>query len=172
MAFMLQARWHITKGRIDEFRANQEIICAAMSGHPGVITYHVDYPEPDVSEWIEIYANDEVFRAHLENAAGKAPLAACRGLRPHRLPLLRQSGQGVPCDPRGVRDDRPRHCAAILRSESAGGRAFARLSAAPGEAPSLTRNAIAITATSGNPSASCWARTETGSGEITDGIHA
>jgi quinol monooxygenase YgiN len=80
MAFMLQARWHITKGRIDEFRANQEIICAAMSGHPGVITYHVDYPEPDVSEWIEIYANDEVFRAHLENAAGKAPLAACRGL--------------------------------------------------------------------------------------------
>lgn len=77
MAFMLQACWHITQGRIDEFRANQEVLCAAMRGHPGVITYHVDYPEPDVSEWIEIYANDEVFRVHLANEAGKAPLAAC-----------------------------------------------------------------------------------------------
>ncbi len=76
MAFMLQARWHIAEGRIDEFRANQEALCKVMQAHPGVIAYHVAYPEPDVSEWIEIYANDDAFRAHLADEAGKAPLAA------------------------------------------------------------------------------------------------
>ena len=39
-----------------------------------MITYHVDYPAEGVSEWVEIYANDDVFRAHLANEKGKAPL--------------------------------------------------------------------------------------------------
>ncbi|MGZ5081584.1 MAG: hypothetical protein ACXWHZ_19670 [Usitatibacter sp.] len=80
MAIMLKIRWDIKKGREPEFRENQKKLCAVMSGdHPGVICYHVDYPAPGVSEWIEIYANDSVFKAHLDNPKGKAPLAAIIG---------------------------------------------------------------------------------------------
>lgn len=77
MAFMLKLRWNIADGRTDAFRSNQAALCKVMhDDHPGVICYHVDYPEQNVSEWVEIYANDEAFRAHLANDAGKAPLAA------------------------------------------------------------------------------------------------
>jgi hypothetical protein len=48
-----------------------------MREHPGVITYHAEYPSPGVSEWIELYATDAAFAAHLDNEKGKAPLAAC-----------------------------------------------------------------------------------------------
>ena len=44
--------------------------------HPGVICYHVDYTAPGVSEWVEIYANDDVFKAHLANERGAGPLAS------------------------------------------------------------------------------------------------
>jgi hypothetical protein len=80
MAIMLNIRWDIKKGREKDFRKNQEKLCAVMSSdHPGVICYHVDYPEPGVSEWVEIYANNSVFKAHLDNQRGKGPLAALVG---------------------------------------------------------------------------------------------
>ena len=75
MAILLKIRWDIKEGSEGAFRHNQEQLCAVMSeDHPGVIAYHVDYPEPGVSEWVEIYANDDVFRAHLANEKGQAPL--------------------------------------------------------------------------------------------------
>jgi hypothetical protein len=77
MAILLKIRWDIAQGRESHFRDNQVKLCAVMSDdHPGVICYHVDYPEPGVSEWTELYANDATFRAHLANPKGKAPLAA------------------------------------------------------------------------------------------------
>lgn len=76
MAFMLKVRWDISPGKGAEFRANQQALCKAMLEHPGVITYHADYPSEAVSEWIEIYATDAAFLAHLDNPAGKGPLAA------------------------------------------------------------------------------------------------
>jgi hypothetical protein len=82
MPIMLKIRWDIKAGRESEFRENQKKLCAVMSSdHPGVICYHVDYPALGVSEWVEIYANNDVFKAHLANTKGKAPLgtliAAC-----------------------------------------------------------------------------------------------
>ena len=75
MAFMLKIRWDIAPGKTADFRAHQQALCQVMLEHPGVITYHAEYPEDSVSEWTEIYANDDAFRAHLENPKGKAPLA-------------------------------------------------------------------------------------------------
>ena len=76
MAFMLKVRWDIAPGKADAFRASQQALCTAMLDHPGVITYHAAYPDELVSEWIELYATDAAFLAHLENPAGKAPHAA------------------------------------------------------------------------------------------------
>lgn len=76
MAFMLKIRWDIKDGKVGDFRRNQEALCKVMYEHPGVICYHVDYPAERVSEWVEIYANDDTFRAHLANEKGKAPLGA------------------------------------------------------------------------------------------------
>lgn len=76
MAFMIKVRWDIKEGQAATFRDNQRALCRVMLEHPGVITYHVAYPEERVSEWIEIYATDDAFRAHLDNEKGKAPLAA------------------------------------------------------------------------------------------------
>ena len=74
---MLKIRWDIKEGRDEEFRKNQKSLCAVMSeDHPGVICYHVDYPSEGVSEWVEIYPNDDVFRAHLANEKGQGPLGA------------------------------------------------------------------------------------------------
>ena len=77
MAILLKLRWTFKEGREDDFRGNQEKLCAVMHDHPGVICYHVDYPSSGVSEWTEIYANNEVFRAHLADENGKAPLGGC-----------------------------------------------------------------------------------------------
>ena len=75
MAILLKIRWEIKSGREQEFRENQEKLCALMRAeHPGVICYHVDYPSVALSEWTEIYANNEVFKAHLANHKGQAPL--------------------------------------------------------------------------------------------------
>ena len=76
MAFMLKIRWDIKKDKVADFVANQKALCNVMLEHPGVICYHVDYPSDGVSEWVEIYANDDAFRAHLANEKGKAPLRA------------------------------------------------------------------------------------------------
>ncbi len=77
MAFMLKIRWNIADGKTETFRQNQQALCKVMADdHPGVICYHVDYPAERVSEWVEIYANDVAFRAHLANDKGKAPLGA------------------------------------------------------------------------------------------------
>jgi quinol monooxygenase YgiN len=76
MAIMLKIRWDIKDGQEADFRANQEELCTVMLEHPGVITYHAEYPSPGVSEWTEIYANDAAFKAHLDNEKGKAPLGA------------------------------------------------------------------------------------------------
>jgi hypothetical protein len=74
MAFMLKIRWDIADGREADFKANQAVLSKVMLEHPGVICYHADYPAPGVSEWVEIYATNESFVAHLENEKGKAPL--------------------------------------------------------------------------------------------------
>ena len=80
MAIMLKIRWDIKKGRENDFRENQMKLCSVMSSdHPGVICYHVDYPTAGVSEWVEIYANNSVFKAHLDNKKGKEPLATLIG---------------------------------------------------------------------------------------------
>lgn len=76
MAFMLKIRWDIKSGREADFKANQEKLCQVMREHPGVICYHVDYPSKGVSQWIEIYATNEAFAAHLDNEKGKQPLGA------------------------------------------------------------------------------------------------
>ena len=76
MAFMLKIRWDIKDGLEADFKANQETLCKVMLEHPGVISYHADYPSPGVSEWTEIYATDAAFKAHLDNEKGKAPLGA------------------------------------------------------------------------------------------------
>lgn len=76
MAFMLKLRWQIKAGQEAAFRANQQTLAAVMAEHPGVICYHADYPAANVSEWVEIYANDASFAAHLANEKGKAPLGA------------------------------------------------------------------------------------------------
>ena len=76
MAFMLKIRWDIKKDKIADFKSNQTALCKVMLDHPGVICYHVDYPSAGVSEWVEIYATDDAFRAHLANEKGKGPLGA------------------------------------------------------------------------------------------------
>ena len=74
MAFLLKVHWCIKSGKEEEFKTAQKELAQVMLGHPGVLTYHVDYPEPGVSEWVELYANDETFAAHLDNVTGHAPL--------------------------------------------------------------------------------------------------
>ncbi len=76
MAFMLKIRWDIKDGKLSDFKSNQEAVSEVMLEHPGVICYHADYPSEGVSEWVEIYATDESFRAHLANEKGKGPLGA------------------------------------------------------------------------------------------------
>ena len=77
MAILLKIKWDLKGGRETDFKANQEKLCAVMHEHPGVICYHVDYPSENVSQWTEIYATNESFKAHLENENGKEPLGAC-----------------------------------------------------------------------------------------------
>jgi len=74
MSIMLKIQWDIKAGSEADFRANQEALCEVMLEHPGVICYHADYPSERVSQWVEIYANDEAFAAHLANEKGKGPL--------------------------------------------------------------------------------------------------
>jgi len=76
MPFMLKIQWDIKSGSEADFRSNQKQLCEVMLEHPGVICYHVDYPSENVSQWVEIYANDEAFAAHLANEKGQAPLGA------------------------------------------------------------------------------------------------
>jgi hypothetical protein len=79
MAFMLKIRWNIKKDKVADFKSNQQALCKVTLDHPGVICYHVDYPSEGVSEWVEIYANDDTFRAHLANEKGKGSLGAIIG---------------------------------------------------------------------------------------------
>jgi quinol monooxygenase YgiN len=79
MPIMLKIQWDIKAGSESDFRANQEALCKVMLAHPGVICYHADYPSQRVSQWTEIYANDEAFAAHLANEKGKGPLGAIIG---------------------------------------------------------------------------------------------
>lgn len=76
MSFMLKIQWDIKSGSEADFRSNQEALCKVMLEHPGVICYHADYPSERVSQWVEIYATNEAFAAHLANDKGKAPLGA------------------------------------------------------------------------------------------------
>lgn len=77
MPFMLKIQWDITSGSEADFKDNQEQLCQVMlDDHPGVICYHVDYPTESMSQWVEIYANDDAFAAHLANEKGKGPLGA------------------------------------------------------------------------------------------------
>ncbi len=76
MPFMLKIQWDIKSGSEADFKANQEKLCEVMLEHPGVICYHADYPSEGLSQWVEIYATDEAFAAHLANEKGKEPLGA------------------------------------------------------------------------------------------------
>ena len=76
MAHMLKIRWDIKEGKEEEFKENQQKLCAVMREHPGVICYHVEYESDRVSHWTEIYATDAAFKAHLENEKGAGPLGA------------------------------------------------------------------------------------------------
>ncbi len=76
MPFMLKIQWDIKDGREADFHANQEALSAVMLEHPGVICYHADYPSAQVSQWTEVYATNESFKAHLANDKGKEPLGA------------------------------------------------------------------------------------------------
>ena len=76
MPFMLKIQWDIKSGSEADFQLNQERLCEVMLEHPGVICYHVNYPTDRVSQWVEIYATDEAFAAHLANEKGKASLGA------------------------------------------------------------------------------------------------
>ena len=77
MPFMLKIQWDIKNGSAADFKTNQEKLCKVMlDDHPGVICYHVDYPSEAMSQWVEIYATNEAFVAHLENEKGKQPLGA------------------------------------------------------------------------------------------------
>lgn len=76
MAFMLKVRWTIKPGQRPAFEAAQRTLGEVMLAHPGVIAYHATYPDETTSEWLEIYAGDAAFLAHLANPAGQAPLAA------------------------------------------------------------------------------------------------
>ncbi len=77
MPFMLKIQWDIKSGSEADFKANQEKLCQVMlDDHPGVICYHVDYPSESMSQWVEVYATDESFAAHLDNEKGKQPLGA------------------------------------------------------------------------------------------------
>ena len=66
-------------GQERAFRENQEKLCKVMLEHPGVITYHAGYPSTGVSQWVEVYATDEAFAAHLANEKGKEPPAKVIG---------------------------------------------------------------------------------------------
>ena len=79
MPFMLKIQWDIKNGCEADFKANQIELCEVMLEHPGVICYHVDYPSERVSQWVEVYANDDAFAAHLDNEKGKGPLGAVIG---------------------------------------------------------------------------------------------
>ena len=74
--FMLRLIITIKDGRRDDFIANQQALTQIMAeDHPGVLTYHVDYPPGEnYSEWTEIYANDLTFAAHLSNPRAQGPL--------------------------------------------------------------------------------------------------
>jgi hypothetical protein len=77
MPFMLKIQWNIKSGSEADFKANQQKLCKVMlDDHPGVICYHVDYPSANMSQWVEVYATDEAFAAHLDDAKGKQPLGA------------------------------------------------------------------------------------------------
>ena len=79
MPFMLKIQWDLKEGREADFKANQEKLCEVMLEHPGVICYHADYPSEGVSRWVEIYATDEAFAAHLANEKGKGLIGPCYG---------------------------------------------------------------------------------------------
>ena len=72
--FMLKLKIGIAD--LAAFKAGQEALCQVMAeDHPGVLTYHVDYPVGEnFSEWTEIYANDLTFIAHLANPRAQGPL--------------------------------------------------------------------------------------------------
>ena len=74
--FMLRLIITIKDGRRDDFIASQQVLTQIMAeDHPGVLTYHVDYPDGEnYSEWTEIYANDLAFAAHLTNPRAQGPL--------------------------------------------------------------------------------------------------
>lgn len=75
MAFLLKVHWTIKPGMEQRFKAAQVELAQVMVEHPGVLSYHADYPEPGVSEWVELYANDDTFKAHLDNPKGHSPLS-------------------------------------------------------------------------------------------------
>ena len=74
MAFLLKVHWEIKPGMQSQFCESADVLAGAMLNHPGVLCYHADYPEPNLSEWVEIYANDDTFASHLDDPGASEPL--------------------------------------------------------------------------------------------------
>ena len=74
MAFLLKVRWEIKPGMQNQFSQSEKALAEVMLNHPGVICYHADHPKPELSEWVEIYANDDTFASHLDDPAASEPL--------------------------------------------------------------------------------------------------
>lgn len=154
MPFMRKIRWDIKEGQEADFRANQEKLCDVMLDHPGVISYHAEYPQPGVSEWTEVYATDSAFKAHLDDEHGKGPLGAIvQDCDKDHLPLLRRAQRGLEEDAGRLRDHVPRDRAARLHAQPAGRQGLAGLgppSSGAGLVSGSTR--AAVTAARGRPS--------------------
>ena len=76
MAFLLKVRWEIKPGMQTQFCESADVLAGAMLNHPGVLCYHADYPEPNLSEWVEIYANDDTFASTLMTRPPASPWAS------------------------------------------------------------------------------------------------
>ena len=66
--------WEIKPDMQNQFCESADVLAGAMLNHPGGLCYYANYREPNLSEWIEIYANDETFASHLDDPAGSKPL--------------------------------------------------------------------------------------------------
>ena len=74
MAFLLKVRWEIKPGLHNQFCQSEKALAEVMPHHPGVICYHADYPEPNLSARVEIYANADTFASPLDDPAASKPL--------------------------------------------------------------------------------------------------
>jgi quinol monooxygenase YgiN len=80
MPMMIKLKFTFKEGKREEFVENQGALMKITQEYAGVIVFHADYPEGEnYSEFTWVYADDEVFVAHLANEKGKEPLGKLVG---------------------------------------------------------------------------------------------